>query len=92
MDLLGKLPLQLLLLVYVQVGPLNGVQNPIGDFRIVQIGDFIAPILIIEGHRCTVFHRPLEIVNRYVTAKGTLSNVVTGKQWSPGKANAGGGG
>ena len=63
MDFLGKFPLQLLLLVHVQVGPLDGVQNPVGDLRVVEVGDLIPPVLIVQGNRGPVLHRPFEIVH-----------------------------
>ena len=89
MYFLGKFPLQFFLLVRIQVSPFNGFQNPVGDFRVVQVGNFIAPVFIIQRHCCTIFHRPFEIIYRYVTAKGAFSNVVTGQQRSSGESDPG---
>ena len=87
MDLLDKLPLQLFLLVHVQVGPLDGIQNPVGDLRVVQIRDCVATVLIVQRHRGAILYRPLEVVHRYVAAEGALSDIVVGQQRRPGKAN-----
>ena len=46
-DLFGKLPFQLFLLIDIQVDPLDGVQNPVGDLRVVQVCDLLPPVFVI---------------------------------------------
>ena len=87
MDLLGKFPLQLFLLIHIQIGPLDGVQNSVGDLRVVQIRDLITPVLIVQRNRSAILYRPLEVIHRYVSTEGALGDVVVGQQRRPGKAN-----
>ena len=87
MDLLGKLSLQFFLLIHIQIGPLDGVQNPVGDLRVVQIHNLITPVLIVQRNRSAILYRPLEVIHRYVSTEGALGDVVVGQQRRPGKAN-----
>ena len=78
MDLLGKLRLQLVLLVHVQIGRLDGVQDAVGDLGVVQVEDFLAPVLVVERHGGAVVHGALEVVDGYVAAEGAGGDVVVG--------------
>lgn len=89
MDLLGKLAFQLFLLRGIKVGCFNGIQDPPGDLRLVQLGDLIRTVLIIQRHRCAVLHCPLEIIHRQIPAKGALGNMVIRQKRRTGKADAG---
>ena len=89
MDLLCKLAFQLFLLRGIKVGCFNGIQNPPGDLRLVQLGDLIRTVLIIQRHRCAVLHRPLEVIHRQIPAKGALGDMVICQKWRTGKADAG---
>ena len=91
-NLLGELLLQLILLVHIQVGLLNGVQNPIRDFRVVlHVQNLLSPVFVVQRHRRAVIHGSLEIVHRYVAAEGAFCDTVAGQQRCAGKANPGGG-
>ena len=91
-NFLCELQLQLVLLVHIQVGLLNSVQNPVCDFRVVfYIQDFLAPVFIVQRHRRSVVHGPLKVVHRYVAAEGAFCDTVAGQQRCAGKADPGGG-
>ena len=88
-NFLCKFPFQLFLLRGVEVGSFNSVQNPPGDFRLVQLGDLIRAVLIVQRHRCAVLHRPLEVIHRQIPAKGALGDMVIRQQRRARKADAG---
>ena len=48
MNFLGEFRFQFFLLIGVDVRLLDRVQNPVGDFGIVQITDFFSAVLIIQ--------------------------------------------
>ena len=89
MDLLGKFSFQLFLLRGIKVGSFNGIQNPPGDLRLVQLGDLIRTVLIIQRHRCAVLHCPLEIIHRQIPAKGAFRDMIIRQKRRTGKADAG---
>ena len=89
MDLLGKFSFQLFLLRRIKVGCFNGIQDPPGDLRLVQLGDLIRTVFIIQRHRCAVLHCPLEIIHRQVSAKGAFRDMVICQKRRTGKADAG---
>ena len=89
MDLLCKLAFQLFLLRGIKVGSFNGIQDPPGDLRLVQLGDLIRTVLIIQRHRCIVLHRPLEIIHRQIPAKGAFRDMIIRQKRRTGKADAG---
>ena len=91
-DLLGKFPLQFLLLVHVQVGPLDGVQNPIGNLWVVEVSNFVPSVFVVQRHSGPILHGTLEVIHGYVAAKGALRDVVVGQEGGPGKTDTGGGG
>ena len=88
-NFLCKFPFQLFLLRGIKVGSFNGVQDPPGDLRLVQLGDLIRAVLIVQRHRCAVLHRPLEIIHRQIPAKGALGDMVIRQKRRTGKADAG---
>ena len=91
MDFLGELAFQLVLLVDVQIRLLDGVEDAVGDLRVVQVFDLVATVFVVQRHRRAVVHGALEVVNGYVAAEGALGDIVVGKQRRTGKADAGGG-
>ena len=90
MDFFCKLPLQLVLLVHIQIRLFDGVKNPIRDFRIIlDVQNFFAPVLVVQRYRSAVLHRPFEVIHRYVAAEGALCDVVIGEQRRSGKSDTG---
>ena len=90
MDLLGKLRFQLVLLVHVQIGRLDGVEDAVGDLGVVQVEDLLAPVLVVERHGGAVVHGPLEVVDGDIAAEGAGGDVVVGQKRRAGEADAGG--
>ena len=89
MDFLCKLRFELILLIDVDVGIFDGVENAVGDFRIMEIEYLFAAILIIERNGSTVLHGAFEIIHGNVAAKSTGCDIVAGQERSAGKANTG---
>ena len=89
MDFLCKLRFELILLIDVDVGIFDGVENAVGDFRIMEIEYLFAAILIVQRNGRTVLHGAFEIVNRDIAAEGARSDIVVGQERSAGKANTG---
>ena len=88
MYFLCKFPLQLFLLVHVQIRLLDGIQNPVGDFRVMQVGDLVPAVLVIQRHRRAVLHRSLEVIHGNVAAKGARGQVVIRQKRRSRKADA----
>ena len=89
MNFFLKFPLQLLLLVHIQVSLFDGIQNAVGNFWVVEVGNFVSSVLIIKRNRRAVLNSPLEIIYGYVSAKGALGGIIARKQWRSSKSNAG---
>ena len=77
-NLFGKLRLQLVLLVHVQIGCLDGVQDAVGDLGIVQVEDLLAPVLVVERDGGAIVHGAFEVVDGDVAAEGAGGDVVVG--------------
>ena len=90
MDLLGKLGLQLVLLVHVEVGGLDGVEDAVGDFGVVQVLDLVASVFVVERDGRPVVHGAFEVVNGDIAAEGAGGDVVVGEKRRAGEADAGG--
>ena len=72
----GKFCFQLVLLVCIKVSPFNGIQNPVRNFRIMQIQNFFAAVFIIKRYSRTIFNSTFKIINGYITAKSTRRNII----------------
>ena len=80
MDLFGKLCFQLVLLIYIQICLLNGIQNAVCNFRVVfHIQNFLAAVFVVQRHSCTILYSSLEVIHRYVATEGALGDVIAGQ-------------
>ena len=82
-NLLCKLGFQPVLLIRIKIGTLNRIQNLIRDLGILQIDNPLAAILIVERHRRTVLHRPLEVVDRHIAAERPRRDRIMREQRRP---------
>ena len=85
---LGKLPFQLGQLRSIQVtSQFQCSRYLIVDFRILQILQFLATILIVEWYCCLVLYGPFEVVDTHVATECTGGDVIVREQRCSCKAN-----
>ena len=89
MDFLCEFRFEFILLIDVDIGILDSIENTVGDLRIMEVKYLFTAILIIQRNSGTILHCPFEIVNRDIAAEGTRRDIVTGQERSAGKANTG---
>lgn len=89
MDFFCKFSFQLVLLIDVNIGILDSVEDTVGDLRIMKIEYLFAAILIVQRNGRAVLHGAFEIVNRDIAAEGARRDIVAGQERSAGKANTG---
>ena len=87
MDFLGELRFQLILLIDVDIGVLDSVENTVCDFRIVKVEYFFAAILIIQRNGGTVLNGAFEVVNGDIAAECTGCDIVAGQKRRAGKSD-----
>ena len=90
MDLFGEFQFQLFLLAGIQISCFNGINDLLGDFRVLDRPQLFTTVFVVQWYGCAVIHRPLEIVHRDVTTKGALCDRIIGEQRCAGKTNTGG--
>lgn len=79
MIFLGKIMLQLLLLLIIEVCISNRFQQLVSNLRIMQIFYFISSVFVIQRHRSLIINSPLKIIDRNIIAKGSARNRITGE-------------
>ena len=50
------------------------------DFRVLQVLQFLASVLIVKGHRGLIFYSPFEIIDTYIATKSTCRDVIVFQQ------------
>ena len=80
MDFLCEFRFEFILLIDVDIGILDSIENTVGDLRIVKVEYLFTAILIIQRNGGTVLHGPFEIVNGDIAAEGPGRNIIAGEK------------
>ena len=87
-NILCEFQFQLCLLVHIKIRLFNRIQQRIIDLGIRNL-QHIAAVFIVKRNRCSVIDCTLEVIDRNISTKCSLGNIVVLEQRRSGKTDTG---